>query len=213
MKQQDFDEFCEMLDLVAEQHNKRLSDGLKMLYWQGLSDFDIEAVKQAAYRHLRNPDTGQFMPKIADFIRMLQGTTQDSALVAWAKVDKAVRQVGTYVDVVFDDPIIHRVIHDMGGWIGLGNKNTEEWPFVAKEFETRYRGFKQKIDIPDYPPKLIGIATAHNEQKGLPVDPPMLIGNELRARQVFNGGSDKPSIGFKKMEVEAPQVKQLKAVG
>jgi hypothetical protein len=213
MKQQDFDEFCEMLDLVAEQHNKRLSDGLKMLYWQGLADFDLAAVKQAAFRHLRNPDNGQFMPKIADFIRMLEGTTQDSALIAWAKVDQAVRHVGTYQDVIFDDPLIHRVIHDMGGWIGFGTKTGDEWPFVAKEFENRYRGFKQKSEIPDYPAKLIGIATAHNEQKGLPVDPPMLIGNAILARAVFNGGTDKPAIGFKRMEAELPQVKQIRAVG
>lgn len=199
MKQQDFDEFCEMLDLIAEQHNKRLSDGLKTLYWQGLADFDLAAVQQAAARHLRNPDTGQFMPKIADFIRMLQGSTQDSALVAWAKVDKAVRQVGTYEDVVFDDPLIHRVIQDMGGWIGFGSKNEDEWPFVAKEFENRYRGFKVKSEIPEYPAKLIGIASAHNEKEGFKSAGPVLIGDESRAKQVLLGGTDKPSIGFKRL--------------
>lgn len=213
MKQQDFDEFCEMLDLVAEQYHKTLSDGAKMLYWQGLADFDISAVKQAAFRHLRNPDNGQFMPKIADFVRMLQGTTQDSALTAWAKVDQAVRRIGTYTDVVFDDAIIHRVIHDMGGWIGFGTKGEDEWPFVAKEFENRYRGFKQRNEIPDYPKRLIGIVSAHNEQKGFPGEAPVLIGNEMIAKQVLAGGSDKPTVGFKRLEVEAPVLKQLKAVG
>lgn len=215
MKQQDFDQFCEMLDLMAEQCHKKLSDGLKMLYWQGLKNFDLHALEQAAYRHLRNPDTGQFMPKIADFVRMLEGTTQDSALVAWAKVDMAVRRIGTYSDVVFDDPIIHRVIHDMGGWIGLGTKAESEWPFVAKEFENRYRGFKSRSEIPEYPAKLIGIATAHNEQKGFQTETPILVGNELRARQVLNGGTDKPSIGFKKLDLDSIPVenKQLRAVG
>lgn len=215
MKQQDFDQFCEMLDLIAEQHNRTLSEGLKTLYWQGLKDFDLSALQQAAYRHLRNPDTGQFMPKIADFVRMLQGTTQDSALVAWAKVDSAVRQIGTYQDVVFDDPLIHRVIHDMGGWIGLGTKADTEWPFVAKEFENRYRGFKARSEIPEYPAKLIGIATAHNEQKGFKTDTPVLVGNEMKAKQVLAGGSDKPSIGFKKMDIESIPMenKQLRAVG
>lgn len=211
MQQRDFDEFCEMLDLIAEQYGKTLSDGAKALYWQGLHDFDLSALKQAASRHLRNPDTGQFMPKIADFVRMLQGSTQDAALVAWAKVDQAVRRIGAYQDVVFDDPIIHRVIQDMGGWIGLGTKNEDEWPFVAKEFENRYRGFKQRSEIPDYPGRLIGITNAHNEQKGFKTDSPILIGNETKAIQVMNSGSDKPAIGFKKLDI-AP-VKQLKAVG
>jgi hypothetical protein len=210
MKKDDFLEFCEMLDLVAEQYGKTLSDGLKALYWQGLQDFDLSALRQAVSRHLRNPDSGQFMPKIADFVRMMQGTTQDAALIAWAKVDQAVRRVGTYNDVVFDDPVIHRVVTDMGGWIGLGNKNEDEWPFVAKEFENRYRGFKSRSEIPEYPAKLIGIATAHNQQKGFKSDEPVLIGNENLARQVLNGGTDKPSIGFKRMEVPALRQVQLR---
>ena len=80
MNQQDFEPFCKMMDLVAEQYNRTLSDGGKALYWQGLKDFDLPALKQAVTRHLRNPDNGQFMPKIADLVRMLQGMTQYSAL-------------------------------------------------------------------------------------------------------------------------------------
>ena len=112
-----FDEFSEILDLVAEQYNKTLSAGLKMLYRQGLCEYEFDAVKQALTRHLRNTDSGMFMPKIADIIKMTQGSSLDSALVAWSKVDKSVRFKGVYADVVFDDPLIHRVIDDMGGWI------------------------------------------------------------------------------------------------
>lgn len=35
-------------------------------------------------------------------------------MVAWNKVDKAVRQVGAWTSVMFDDALIHRVISDMG---------------------------------------------------------------------------------------------------
>ena len=112
-----FDEFSEILDLVAEQYNKTLSADLKMLYWQGLCEYEFDAVKQALTRHLRNTDSGIFMPKIADIIKMMQGSSLNSALVAWSKVDKSVRFKGAYADVVFDDPLIHRVIDDMGGCI------------------------------------------------------------------------------------------------
>ena len=144
MNQNDYDDFDETIVAVGEQYGKSLSEGVKMLYWQGLINYDLKAVQQALYRHIRNPDNGQFMPKVADIIRMLQGSTQDSALIAWSKVDKAVRSVGTQVTVVFDDPIIHRVLQDMGGWLALGTKQETEWPFVAKEFENRYRGYKAK---------------------------------------------------------------------
>jgi len=215
MKQQDFEPFCELLDLIAEQCSKKLSDGLKMLYWQGLKDYDIPALQQAAYRHLRNPDSGQFMIKIADFTKMIDGTTQDSALMAWAKVDKAVRAIGAYQDVVFDDAIIHRVIQDMGGWIGLNSREDKEWPFATKEFENRYRAFKARGEIPDYPRKLIGITTAYNEQHGIKIDQPMLVGNATLAQKVLAGGTDKPAIGFRKLDLESIQAepKQLRAVG
>ncbi|MES1989243.1 MAG: DUF6475 domain-containing protein [Pseudomonadota bacterium] len=200
MKQQDYDEFDETLSAVSEQYSKTLSEGVKMLYWQGLIDYDLKAVQQALYRHIRNPDNGQFMPKVADIIKMLQGSTQDSALTAWAKVDKAVRSVGTQVSVAFDDPLIHKVLQDMGGWLGLGQKTENDWPFVAKEFENRYRGFKARNEVVEYPKMLIGLYDASNLPNGYKESKPVLIGNKETAEQVYLGGSTKPLIEFHRPE-------------
>lgn len=196
MKQEHFDDFCELLGVVSEQYGKPISEGAKILYWQGLIDFEFSAVQQALYRHVRNPDNGMFMPKIADIVKMLQGSTQDSALNAWAKVDKAVRQIGTGSTVVFDDPIIHRVLQDMGGWLSLGHRSEDEWPFVAKEFENRYRGFKARGEKPEYPKTLIGIYDAHNLPNGFKPTKPILIGNKSLAEQVMLDGTEKPSLEF-----------------
>lgn len=196
MKQCDYDEFVKILQVVAEQYGKDISHGVIALYWQGLHDFELSAVREALGRHLRNTDNGQFMPKIADIIRMLQGSSQDSALTAWAKVDKALRSVGTYETVVFDDALIHVVLHDMGGWVGLGTKTEDEWPFVAKEFENRYRGFKARGEIPQYPPKLIGICESHNTREGQKVADPILIGDYSKAMRVMNSGTDRPLLGI-----------------
>lgn len=196
MQQDDFDQFSTMLQAVAEYCGKPLSAGVIAIYWQGLRDLDLDALRHALNAHVQNPDSGQFMPKIADVRRMLGGTTQDAALVAWAKVDQAVRRVGTYADVVFDDPLVHRVLHDMGGWMGLGTKSEDEWPFVAKEFENRYRGYRMRSERPEYPPVLIGIAGAHNRKGNHAIQPPMLIGDQAKARAVIRGGTDKPLIGF-----------------
>lgn len=202
MKQADFDGFADILQVVSEQYGKKLSDGAIALYWQGLHDFELSAVREALGRHLRNTDTGQFMPKIADIIRMLQGSTQDSALTAWAKVDKALRTVGPYETVVFDDPLVHVVLHDMGGWVGLGTKTEDEWPFVAKEFENRYRGFKARGEVPHYPPKLIGIAEAHNAQQGQKVAEPILIGDASKAKKVMTAGTDRPLLGITRLKTD-----------
>ena len=196
MQSSDFDKFDSMMQAVAGMYGRDLSPGVISLYWQGLQHYDLSAVREALNRHVQNPDSGQFMPKIADIRKMLGGTTQDAALVAWTKVDHAVRRVGTYADVVFDDPIIHRVLHDMGGWVTVGSKTEDEWPFVAKEFENRYRGYRMRSEQPDYPPVLIGVAGAHNRNGGFKVEPPKLIGDPHQAQIVMEGGTGRQLIGI-----------------
>lgn len=200
MKIQDKPAFAEAMTALADYYAREMSRAVIDMYWQGLQHYDLPAIGEALNRHMQNPDSGQFMPKIADIARMLGGTTQDAALVAWAKVDQAVRRVGQYADVVFDDALIHRVLHDMGGWLALGTKTEDEWPFVAKEFENRYRGFRMRSERPEYPRVLIGIAGAHNRKlqgfSASELQPPVLIGDPLRAQAVMQAGTDKPLIGF-----------------
>lgn len=199
MQKSDRKRFANVLLACAEMYGKRLSDSLVDLYWQGLADVEITAVEDAIARHMSNPDSGQFMPKLADIRRMLGGTTQDAALRSWAKVDRAVRQIGTYQTVVFDDALIHCTIADMGGWIKLGEKNEDEWPFVAREFEHRYRGYCTRPPE-SYPPKLLGIADAHNATNGYRTSDPVLIGDADKAQRVLLGGSDVPQIGFRGLD-------------
>ena len=203
---QDIDKkrFATVLTAVCDYYGKEMSKGVADLYWQELQQYDVEAVEKALWAHTQNPDSGQFMPKIADIVKMLQGSTQDSALQAWAKVDRAIRTVGTYRSVVFDDPLIHRVVTEMGGWIQFGNKNEEEWPFVRNEFVNRYRGYRMRSEIPEYPPTLIGISEASNSKSGYAhTEPPMLIGNEERAKKVIGNGSDKPLLPVRQLDASS----------
>ena len=206
MIQSEFDDFSGILEVIAEQYGKKLSQNVVALYWQVLQAYDFAAVRDALGRHLRNTDTGQFMPKIADIIRMMQGSSQDAAFAAWSKVDKAVRSVGPYDTVVFDDPLIHKVLHDMGGWMGICGKDDEAWPFVAKEFETRYRGFKSRNEKVEYPAKLIGIFEAHNAKEGHKVAAPMLIGNASKAQEVLRlGTTGSKLLGMTRLNVDEPE--------
>lgn len=201
MNQSDYDNYVDVMQLVSEQYGKKPSEGLIALYWQALNGYEFAAVREAIGKHLANTDTGQFMPKIADIIRMMQGTSLDSALSAWSKVDSAVRRVGPYESVVFDDAIIHRVLHDMGGWSVMGTKTDDEWPFVAKEFENRYRGFKSRNERIEYPAKLIGLTEAHNSREGHKIEPPVMIGDASKATAVLQLGiSGKSLLAFARLE-------------
>jgi len=157
-------------------------------WFDALSDYDIEEVAVAAQRYIKSPDFGTYKPKPADLIKMIEGTSADRALMAWSKVESAVRSIGTYVTVAFDDPIIHRVIADMGGWVALGEKSEDELPFVAKEFGNRYRGLAQKQETPAHPRKLYGVidtsngATGHVEEMA-----PVLIGDRDKAGSILAG--------------------------
>jgi hypothetical protein len=89
----------------------------------------------------------------------------------------------------------------MGGWIALGTRQEKEWPFVSKEFENRYRGYRTQ-GISEYPKALMGLAEAQNSQHGFASQPPVLIGEAVKARQVLKGGTDKPALGFERMAVQ-----------
>lgn len=185
LREPDRNNFVRMLSVVAALNRIDMTPDLIALYWNALLEFDLAAVRQALDRHVKNPDTGQFMPKPADIVRMLQGTTIDASLVAWTKVESAVRRVGSYADVVFDDPVIHRVLLDMGGWISLCATLSDEMPFRAKEFQTRYRGYAMRREIPDYPSRLIGRESSENGRMGFALSPPVFIGDTDAAQRVM----------------------------
>lgn len=220
MKEQDKLRFAQILTGLAELYGKEFSRVTMGLWFEALKDYDIEAISAAVSAHVKSPDTGQYLPKPADVVKMIAGTSKESSHIAWTKVDKAVRQVGVNQTVVFDDPLIHRVISDMGGWVALGDKTEDEWPFVANEFQNRYLGYKSRNVSAEYPPKLLGLHDAQNDgiydaswykERGLQQPPPVLIGDASAARQVLAGGSTRPAIEFTKASEAAALPEPRKA--
>lgn len=209
MTQDDYEDFAGMVGGITELYGRAASEFAITIWWGALRQFDFSAVRQAFDRHVRNPDSGQFAPKPADLIRMMGGTTQDSALVAWAKVDRALRVVGTYRSVAFDDALVHRVLTEMGGWTALGVKTEKEWPFIAKEFENRYRGYRMRNEHPDYPPILVGLAEAQNAQAGFEGEGPTLIGDQEQAHRVIAFGSTQPLLEMRHASAMAMGVTRM----
>lgn len=191
--------FATLITGLADYYKQEISRAVLGLYWEGMRQYDYAAIEKACWAHTQNPDTGMWMPKVADIVKMLAGRTDDQAKIAWAKVDRAVRTVGIYQDVAFDDGLIHRVIADMGGWVALNGKSEDEWPFVAKEFETRYRGFRMRGNMPEYPGHLVGMASSQNACAGIQHKADiMLIGERQAAIAVIKSGSKHsgPALGL-----------------
>ncbi len=187
MESRDLGAFTQLIHRVSEGYGKSMSKSLVEMYWAALQGFDLVDVKRALQAHVVHPDAGRYMPKPADVIRFLQGDSRTQALRAWSRVVTAIREVGGYESVVFDDPIIHAVIRDMDGWIRLCQVREDELPFRGHDFQARYAGYVG-YPLAAYPRQLTG-RLAH--QQGLadpPVDRLMCIGDKQKALQVYHNG-------------------------
>ena len=198
----------EALNGLSELYGKELSDGALKLWFDALVRFELNEITAGLTRHVNDPDTGQFFPKPADVVRNIEGGKLDRASIAWTTVEKSISKVGGYESVCFDDPISQKVISDMGGWIRLCEVTFDELPFKANEFKKRYQGYIMRPPV-TFPKILIGIAQADNEANNKPVAPPIMIGNEEKAKRVYLSGSKevfevKPMIGH----VDIPQLEQ-----
>lgn len=184
--------FLTLMTGICEMYGKNATETFLEVYWQSLSQFSFEEVSRALQAHVQNPDNGQFMPKPADVVKYIQGDTQGRALQAWSKVAEAIKNYGGSYSLVFDDPAIHAVIDDMGGWISLASCLEEEMPFRCNEFVKRYRSIVLK-KIDSYPKKLVGRDEQHNQANGYIewVQPPVFVGDAEKGMLVYENGNKK----------------------
>lgn len=175
---------------ISEIYGKSFSPETLELYWKLLKPYPFAAVDQAFAAHLLDPDTGQFYPKPADIIRHLGGgTTKELAALAWAKVDRAIRSVGAYQTVVFDDPVIMMALGDLGSWPALCHTREEEMPFKGKDFRDLYAAYLKRPKG-EYPRSLPGILDQTNAPQGFRLSPPVLLGDTQKALAVWHGGKE-----------------------
>jgi hypothetical protein len=117
-------------------------------------------------------------------------------LQAWSKVESAIRHIGSYNSIAFDDPLIHWVILDMGGWVKLCACSAKEMPFCANEFMKRYQACREGKSS-QHPKYLVGVIEHSNRSAGYTItgaQEPVLMGNPSLALAVFATGTDSPAI-------------------
>ena len=202
MKPNDKPDFLAGLNACMELYGKpKVSEMTARMWWSALERFSLDDITAGFNRHCQDPDQGQFFPKPADIIRNISGNTQTQAQTAWTKVDKAIRTVGPYESVVFDDQIIHAVVQDMGGWTKLAMCDGKDYPFLQNEFEKRYRAYANNPPQ-SVPRKLVGMTEAdYNLNRGqykrgkMELPAPVPIGDVEKARLVFQKGTDNQNTG------------------
>lgn len=187
--------------------SKNLSAPTMALWFAALRGYELAIVSAALTRHMRNPDNGQFLPTPADLIKLIEGSSEDVALQAYNKVDQALRQVGPYRTVVFDDPVIHHVVAALGGWMKLGHVSDEDWKFQRQAFVTLYRGFRVRPATP--PPRLAGICEAENGDKNR--EAPYLVGDRAKCLEVMAASIEAPAIAMHQLRDVLPRLPHQEA--
>lgn len=158
-----------------------------------LSRYDVEQVSKAFDAHMLNPDSGMYEPKPAHIEALLRGTSSDRSSRAWSAVCEAIQYPGVYQSVVFDDPIIHLVIEDQGGWAKFGSATYEDMKFIENHFKTAYKGYVSRPDKPKPQRKLAGISEINSEE-GKRVQDPIFIGDVEQCRKIYLGGRSEPRL-------------------
>lgn len=172
--------FFALWEIALEGSGKTLSEEVLLFYWRTLRTYTIEQIERAMMAHLRDPRKGCFTPKPADLVRHIEGDPEHAADKAWGRVLRALGQVGSWSNVVFDDRTIHAVIHDMGGWCYLCDMLKTELPFRAQEFRRLYQGYKQD-GVRQYPAVLYGTRSVRG-------DVPVMLGVRGECEKVFREG-------------------------
>jgi transposase len=201
--------FVRLVTDVLAYYRQNVSEFTLSVWWQACQPFDMEQVRKALTAHATDAERGQFAPKVADVVRILQGTTTDRAALAWGKVHEAMSAVGAYQDVVFDDPAIHAAVEDCGGWPTVCRTELSELSYLQHRFSQAHKAYTGRGEF-DFPRRLTGDRSpdAEYEKKGLPLPRPAIVGDRERARLVYrNGGSGKTAISFLSLEkLAAPAV-------
>lgn len=187
MQNADREPFQALLTDVMAFYRQDVSKFALSVWWTACQPFELEQVRKALTAHAMDPEHGQFAPKPADIVRQLQGTHTDRALVAWGRLYEAMRTIGAYTSVAFDDAAIHAAVDDLGGWMALCRGTTDELPFLQKRFCDAYRMYAKRPGH-GYPAVLLGEHDLNNGMRGLPTLAPLLLGNQAATQRVIEAG-------------------------
>lgn len=191
MQNSEREEFAALVTDVLAYYRQNATPFVLTVWWNACLTYDFEQVNKALSAHAADPERGQFAPKVADVVRILSGTYTDRAQLAWGKVLMATSAVGSYQDIIFDDPAIHAAIADCGGWPKVCRTELKELSYMQHRFCESHKAYTGRGKF-DYPRRLGGDRSpdAEYQRRGIPLPAPAVIGDQALAMIVYHGGGD-----------------------
>lgn len=191
MNQSDKKRFAVMWGMVrSEIYDKPVSATGINLVFNALKRFSIAQVERGIELHCNDTQNGQFPITPAHVVSHIEGNGDELSGIAWGKLYRSIGEVGAYSDVVFDDPIIHAIIENEGGWVKVALMIEDDLKYMQSRFNKQYLKYVSKSGAFNYPKLLTGMINTERRSKGLEPDPPITIGDVAKCRDVYRGGID-----------------------
>jgi hypothetical protein len=158
------------------------------IYFRALEKFTIDEVEKGISKAC---STCKFFPKPVELIDCITGGTgslADKAMVEACRVLEAIKSVGTYTTVCFDDAVTQAVIiQQFGGWAKFGDMLVENEKWFLKDFAAAYQAFSRQ-NVRHYG-ALPGISQGQNALTGVERDEkPVIIGDVEKAKVIHSQG-------------------------
>jgi hypothetical protein len=146
MTDADKKEFLTLMMGVAENFTAQLSKPGIAMRFDALREYPIEQVRETCAAIVRARKFLK-MPTVAEFMEFLGGgSAEDIGAVEAAKVLHAVKSIGGYRSVAFDNPVTQAVVeYTFGGWVKLCGEltaDTEKW--FLKDFVKSYGAYSRQ---------------------------------------------------------------------
>lgn len=197
MNTQDLPRFAASLTAMAVLFDKPITPQVTEIYFRALQEFTIEEVEAGISKACH---TLKFFPRPVELTEAVAGGSanlEDKALAEACRVLEAIKAVGTYRTVVFDDPVTQAVIvQQFGGWSRFSELREDEEKWFIKDFANGYKAFA-RMGVKHFG-ALPGISHCQNALTGhARKEPVALIGDKQKALAIMSSG-----------KTELPQAKQ-----
>lgn len=136
-----YDQFKDGMKVLAEVSEHEATDAKLKIYWEIFKEYPLDDFLRGVSILVKTRTTASF-PKPAEIIQAFEGVPDDHVALAVSSTRKAIREVGMYKSVTFEDVIINQVIDRLGGWVYVCNDF--DWEYRRKEFEQLYEAIKRE---------------------------------------------------------------------
>ena len=198
------DNLNQFLADMFDYYSKDVKSGALRIYRRALENIPVEQLYSMLDQHIADPDSGQFMPKVADFVRVNGGTKKGNAVAAWNKLYRAISEVGPYQTFTLDDPWAMKCIEEIGGFQRLCELTEKELDFKMNEFNKLYESHRAQGIPSDYPAKIKGYVEIENHSE----EEVLLIGDKKWAQRNLQQGKKRTGLTINKLKLDVKQLTQ-----